>query len=113
MHQLIRRSLACAPLLVLIAACEPAYPPIADVTHDSDFKYLIATRYGEGTPAAALRARLAGEGFVVTASEAPGFRYSATRGETNLPCFSYVRVDWNEDRRGRISLIQASRLQCR
>jgi hypothetical protein len=114
LHQLLRRALALAPLLLLMAACEPVYPPIAaGVAHDSEFKYLIATRYGPGTPAAVLRAELAGEGFVFTAGEVPGFRYSATKGETNLPCFSYVRVDWNEDRRGRISLVQASRLQCR
>ena len=114
MSSFLGRTLALAPLFLVIAACEPVYPPIAaGVAHDSEFKYLIATRYGPGTPASVLRSELGAEGFVFSAAEAPGFRYSATKGETNLPCFSYVRVDWNENRRGRISLIQAARLQCR
>ena len=44
------------------------------------------------------------------AISAPG---RAGFAEVMDPRLTYVRVDWNEDRRGRISLIQASRLQCR
>lgn len=114
MRQFIGRSLVLAPLLVWLGACDPVYPPIAaGVAHDSGFKALIATRYGPGTPAAVLRRELAAEEFVFTASEARGFRYRAVKPEPNLPCFSNVAIDWNEDSRGRISLIQASRLQCR
>ena len=97
----------------LCPGCTPVLPPIADTGNDAAFKSEVALRYGPGTPAATLRATLADQGFVVASSEVPRFRYSATKGEANLPCFSYVRIDWNEDRRGRIALIQASRLQCR
>jgi hypothetical protein len=109
----LQRGLALALLIAALGACTPLYPPIADAGSDSGFKYWIATRYGPGTRAEILRADLAKQGFAFAPSEAERFRYSATKAETNLPCFTYVRVDWNEDRRGRISLIQASRLQCR
>jgi hypothetical protein len=108
-----QRSLGLALLILGLGACEPLYPPIADAGSDSGFKYWIATHYGPGSRSDALRRDLTAQGFVYSVSEAPDFRYSATKAETNVPCLTYVRVDWNEDRRGRISLIQASRLQCR
>lgn len=113
MHHAVQRSLGLGLILAALSACAPIFPPIADAGSDSGFKYWIATHYGPGTRAAALRADLAAQNFEFSVSEAPRFRFSATKAEPNLPCFSYVRVDWNEDRRGRISLIQATRLQCR
>ena len=113
MRHPFQRGLALALLIAALGACTPLYPPIADAGSDSGFKYWIATRYGPGTRAEILRAELAKQEFVFGPSEAPRFAFSATKGATNLPCFTYVRIDWNEDRRGRISLIQAARLQCR
>ena len=109
----MRRQLILIVTCAVTAACTPVLPPIADVGNDAAFKSAIARRYGPGTPAAALRSDLLREGFTSAMSDVRGFRYSAVKAEPNLPCFSYVRVDWNEDGRGRISLIQASRLQCR
>ena len=39
-------------------------------------------------------------------------RYSALDRPANLPCYSETRIDWTEDRRGRIVLIQAARHPC-
>ncbi len=97
--------------LLALGACAPSYPPIAAIGGDAAFKARIATRFPQGSGADRLRAELAANGFALL--EDPALRrFSAIDRPPNLPCFSETRVDWTEDRRGRIVLIQAARHSC-
>jgi hypothetical protein len=96
----------------LLSACAPTFPPIASTpVGDHGFKARIATMHPPGSRAAGLRGELAREGFVVVGAD-EGRINSAFWGADTLPCFSRVRIDWTEDRRGRISRIQAQRHDC-
>jgi hypothetical protein len=107
-----RAPLALASLVLLLAGCAPTFPPIAvNAPGDQGFKQRIAQTYPPGSDPAPLRAELAAEGFVLT-TDPTGRRVSALYRADNIPCASYVRVDWNEDRRGRITAIQAERVDC-
>lgn len=105
------RRLAALALLLALPACAPSFPPIAEPRGDARFKALIATRYPPGSPGARLRADLAAQGFVLL-EDAAARRYSAIDRPPNLPCLSETRVDWTENRRGRIVLVQAGRQAC-
>ena len=97
--------------LLLVAGCAPQFPPLAERGGDAAFKARIAETYRPGTRGADLRAELLREGFTLLAD--PGARrYSGLFEPSNLPCFSSVRIDWTEDRRGHIALIQAQRHPC-
>jgi len=99
-------------LLLALAGCAPAYPPVAEgLRGDASFKARIASTYPPGSPAARLRAMLAADGFRLIEDPASR-RYSALREPPNLPCFSTTRIDWTEDARGRIREIQAARHSC-
>lgn len=94
------------------AACAPSYPPIAgSVRGDAAFKARIATAYPPGSAASRLRAMLAAEGFRLI-EDPVARRFSGLEAPPNLPCFSTTRIDWTEDRRGRILEIQAARHSC-
>ena len=54
---------------------------------------------------------LAREGFALL-EDPVARRYSAILRPDNLPCYTATRIDWTEDRRGRIALIQAARHSC-
>lgn len=110
---MMRRIGTAAALLAALAAasCGPRYPAIADLGGDAAFKAFIAQRYGPGTRAARLREELAREGFGLL-EDPLGRRYSAILRPDNLPCYSETRIDWTEDRHGRIALIQAARHSC-
>ena len=97
--------------LLALAGCAPLYPPIAERGGDAAFKARIAETYRPGRRGADLRAELLREGFTLLADPGAG-RYSALFEPSNLPCFTSVRIDWTEDRRGRIALIQAQRHPC-
>lgn len=107
----MRRLAALALLLATLPACAPSFPPIAAPQGDARFKALIATRYPPGSPGARLRADLAAQGFRIL-DDPVARRFSALDQPPNLPCFSETRVDWTEDRRGRIVLVQAARHGC-
>ncbi|WP_133772617.1 hypothetical protein [Enterovirga rhinocerotis] len=95
-----------------LSACAPSYPPVAEsVRGDAAFKARIANGFPPGSPAARLRAMLAAEGFRLIEDPAAR-RFSALERPANLPCFSSTRIDWTEDARGRIVLIQAARQSC-
>ena len=102
-----------AALLALsLAGCAPSFPPIADGPGgDAAFKVRIATTYRPGSSGAALGADLAAQGFMIQA-DLPARRFSALDTPGNLPCWSRTRVDWTEDRRGRIVEVQAGRNAC-
>lgn len=98
--------------MVCAAGCAPSYPSMATSARgDAAFKERIATAHPPGTPAAHLRAKLAGDGFTLIEERATR-RFSAIEAPTNLPCFSTTRIDWTEDARGRIGQIQAARHAC-
>ncbi|MDB5592803.1 hypothetical protein [Enterovirga sp.] len=105
------RSAALVVTLFGLAACAPSLPPIADRGGDAAFKARIATLYRPGSPAARLRADLAAQSFRLI-EDPVARRFSALDQPPNLPCFSETRIDWTEDRRGRIVLIQAARHPC-
>ena len=94
-----------------LAACAPSFPPIAQTPGDAASKSRIATAFPPGARADRLRATLLAEGFTITEDPATGFA-SAIERPQNLPCFSVTRIDWREDRRGRIAVIQAQRHAC-
>ena len=104
-----------ASVLILTAAlagCAPAFPPIsAGLSGDYAFKARIARNHGPGSSAAILRAELISEGFTLFADPATRLNTALFRPE-NLPCYSETRIDWQEDRRGRIKSIQAQRGDC-
>ncbi len=104
-----------ASVLVLTAAlagCAPAFPPIsAGLAGDHAFKERIARNHGPGSSAAILRAELIREGFTLFADPATRLNTALFRPQ-NLPCYSETRIDWQEDRRGRITRIQAQRTDC-
>ena len=104
------RPLAVAACLAL-GGCAPSFPPIAEPGGDAAFKARIATAYRPGMRADALRARLVAEGFAIAEDRSTGFA-TALSTPDNLPCYSLTRIDWREDRRGRILVIQASRQAC-
>ena len=83
-----------------------------NVPGDQGFKVRIAKTYPPGSDPAPLRAELAAQGFTLVADPLGRRRYSAVLRGDNIPCASYTRVDWNEDRRGRIAVIQVERLDC-
>ena len=104
-------ALAALLLPALLGACAPTFALIAvNTPGDQGFKARIAQTYPPGSDPASLRAELAGQGFTIVADPAGRPRYSAILRGGNIPCLSYTRVDWNEDRRGRIAVIQAERL---
>ncbi|WP_375461131.1 hypothetical protein [uncultured Enterovirga sp.] len=107
----MRRLAALAVLLATLPACAPSFRPIAEPGGDARFKARIATRYPPGSLGSRLRTELAAQGFVLLA-DPTGRRYSAIDRPDNLPCYSETRIDWNEDRRGRILVIQAARHAC-
>ena len=102
---------AATGLALLASGCAPSYPPIARTGGDASFKYRIATHYPPGSRGERLRLELEREGFKI-AVDPTGRRFTATDRPPNLPCFSGTRIDWNEDRRGRITIIQAARHSC-
>jgi hypothetical protein len=108
----VPRPYALASLALLLAGCAPTFPPIAaNVPGDPGFKDRIARAYPPGSEGARLAADLAAERFVLT-SDPAARRVSATYRADNIPCASQVRVEWTEDRRGRIVEVQAQRLDC-
>lgn len=106
-----------APRLLLLASllavpsCAPAYPPVAATGGDTAFKARIATDFPPGSSGERLRTELAREGFVIAGDPRTGF-FSALDRPPNVPCFSETRIDWRENRRGRITVIQAARHAC-
>ena len=102
---------AVAAPLIALAGCAPSYPPIAVTRGDAAFKARIAETYPPGSSGAALRAELVREGFQVL-DDPIARRYSAIDIPPNIPCFSQTRIDWTQNRRGRIVLIQAARHSC-
>ena len=105
--------LVAALLATGVAACAPTFPLVAvNTPGDQGFKARIAKTYPPGSDAAPLRADLVAQGFTLTADPLGRPRYSAVLRGDNIPCASDTRVDWNEDRRGRIAAIQAQRLDC-
>ena len=108
-----RQALACSAACCLwgLGACAPSYPVIAEVRGDAAFKARIATRYPPGSSGQVLRTELARKNFQFI-EDPTARRYSALEIPPNLPCFSQVRIDWTEDARGRIRLIQAARHSC-
>ena len=108
----IHRALSGLALSTGLAACAPEFPPIvAGSAGDHVFKARIAQAYPPGSRAAAMRSELIREGFTLYDDRALR-RHSAIYRAENLPCFSSVRIDWTEDRRGRIAEIQAQRADC-
>lgn len=97
--------------LLSAGACAPVYPPVADIGGDLAFKARIAETFGPGSPAARLRAALLADGFTILDEPRTGFA-SALFRPSNLPCYTQVRIDWREDRRGRVMVIQAGRQAC-
>lgn len=114
---MLRRSEPAVPRLLLLASllaasgCAPAYLPVAATGGDSAFKARIATDFPPGSSGERLRTELAREGFVIAGDPATGF-FSALDRPPNVPCFSETRIDWRENRRGRITVIQAARHAC-
>ena len=106
----LRRS-AAAGLLATVQACAPSLPPIAQGIGDTDFKARIADRFPPGSRAALLRRELARQGFAFL-EDPLARRYSAIERPDNPLCFSETRIDWTENRQGRIVLIQAARHVC-
>lgn len=108
----MRRSRPFAILLLAVpAACAPSFPPLAERGGDSAFKARIATAYPPGSSGERLRADLAGQGFTVVYDPTTRFG-SALDVPPNLPCLSETRIDWRENARGRIVVIQAARHVC-
>lgn len=106
-----RSGLPALLLLAVPAACAPSFPPIAATGGDSALKARIATTYPPGSSGDRLRGDLARQGFVVRYD--PVTRYgSALDVPPNLPCLSETRIDWRENARGRIVVIQAARHVC-
>lgn len=105
----------CLFALVLVAGlagCAPAFPPVATgVPGDHGFKARIARDYPPGSPARRLRDDLSAEGFVIAMDPVTGYGTALSR-PANLPCFGETRIDWREDRRGRVVRVQAQRLDC-
>lgn len=106
-----RTTWAVVALLLSIGACAPVVPPIADTGGDLAFKARIATGHPPGSRAAPLRAELARQGFAIAEAGDPPV-VSAVFRTQNLPCYSVVRIEWREDRRGRIAAIRAARQAC-
>ena len=98
-------------LALALSACASSFPPVARTEGDAAFKARIVTTYPPGSRADRLRAMLQAEGFKVSEDPATGFATALDRPQ-NLPCFSVTRIDWREDRRGRIAAIQAERHMC-
>ena len=97
---------------VLLAGCAPEFPPIAaGLPGDHVFKARIARNHGPGSSAGLLREELVREGFTIVSDPATRLSTALFRPE-NLPCYSQTRIDWQEDRRGRITRIQAQRHDC-
>lgn len=104
--------IAAVLLLLSAGGCAPSYPEVAaSVRGDAAFKERIALAHPPGSSALRLRAMLAVNGFGLIEDRATR-RFSAIETPANLPCFSTTRIDWTEDARGRIALIQASRHAC-
>lgn len=111
MLTMIHRIGACL-VVALLAGCAPAFPPIAaGPGGDAAFKARIATSYPPGSSGVLLAELLVGQGFTVQ-SDLPSRRFTALATPDNLPCYSRTRVDWTEDRRGRILQVQAQRSLC-
>lgn len=109
---IVNRIAVAAAGALAMSACVPILPPIAaEVAGDAAFKSRIATTFPPGSRSAVLRAELEAEGFRVY-DDLTGTRHTATYAATFLPCDIEVRVDWTEDRRGRIARIQAQRHDC-
>ena len=97
---------------VALAGCAPEFPPIsARVPGDHGFKARIARNHPPGSSAQRLRGELIREGFTLFSDPATRLNSALLRPD-NLPCFSETRIDWQEDRRGRITRIQAQRHDC-
>ncbi|NNM72951.1 hypothetical protein [Enterovirga aerilata] len=95
-----------------LAGCAPEFPPIAaGLAGDHAFKARIARNHGPGTSAVRLREELIREGFTIVSDPATRLNTALFRPQ-NLPCYSQTRIDWQEDRRGRITRIQAQRHDC-
>lgn len=71
----------------------------------------MAELYPPGSRGERLRAELSAQGFTIGGDPASG-RWVAYDVPENLPCYSRTRVDWREDRRGRISILTAQRNSC-
>lgn len=97
--------------LLAAASCAPVYSPLAATGGDTAFKARIATDFPPGSPGERLRVELAREGFVIASDQTTGL-FSALDRPPNVPCFSETRIDWHENRRGRITVIQAARHSC-
>ncbi len=108
---LVRLASALA-LAAALAGCAPEFPPIsAGLAGDHAFKARIARNHGPGSSAATLREELIRQGFTLYADPVTRLNTALFRPE-NLPCYSETRIDWQEDRRGRITRIQAQRNDC-
>ena len=106
------RLLSFLSLAAALAGCAPEFPPIAaGGPGDQGFKARIARNHPPGSSAKWLRDELIREGFTVYSDPATRLN-SALFNPENLPCFSETRIDWQEDRRGRITRIQAQRNDC-
>jgi hypothetical protein len=103
------------PIVSVAAAlcgCAPEFPPMATgLAGDHAFKARIAQTHGPGSSAGRLREVLVGEGFTVLFDPATRFGTALFRPQ-NLPCYGETRIDWQEDRRGRVARIQAQRQDC-
>ena len=107
------RPILAVAVIAALAGCAPAFPPIsAGLAGDHAFKARIARNHGPGSSASLLRTELVREGFTVYADPATRLNTALFRPD-NLPCYSETRIDWQEDRRGRITRIQAQRGDCR
>lgn len=109
-RQFAARAAGAAALLAL-AGCAPSLPPIAALGGDAAFKARIAEAFPPGSRAERLRTALLRNGFVIVEDPQTGFASALDRPQ-NLPCYSVTRVDWREDKRGRIAIIQAQRHPC-
>lgn len=97
--------------MLIAGGCAPSFPPLAERGGDSAFKARIAATYPPGSSGERLRADLAGQGFTVVYDPVTRLG-SALDVPPNLPCLSETRIDWRENARGRIVLIQAARHTC-
>lgn len=112
MRSAFRIPALASALLAGLSACAPEFPPIvAGTAGNHVFQARIAQAYPPGSRAAPMRAELIEEGFTLYDDRVLR-RHSAIFRAENLPCFSSVRIDWTEDRRGRITQIQAQRADC-
>lgn len=97
---------------MLLSGCAPVFPPIAaNVPGDHAFKARIARNFPPGSSARLLREELAREGFTILSDPATRLNTARFRPD-NLPCYGETRIDWQEDRRGRIVRVEAQRHDC-